>query len=620
MGASVLQNAMIFLGAALVFVPIAKRLGIGSVLGYIIGGVVIGPFVLAFIGTEGEDIMHAAEFGVVMMLFLIGLELNPQSFWRMRRRIVGMGGLQMLLTSILFFLFFYFGSGMELNTSIALALTFSMSSTAIVLQTLKEKNLDKSRAGKSSFAVLLFQDIAVIPILAALPLLALGEVQTKVARTGVLGWMDENRTITILVAVSSIILLGRFVFSPLLHLIARVHMRELFTASALFLVIAVSWLMDLAGVSAALGAFLAGVLMANSEFRHELESNLEPFKGLLLGLFFTAVGSTINFGLIVHQPLAIFKAVLLFMLLKSFVLFIVGKIFHKVLMQNILFTLLLSQIGEFAFILMGSIGMLGLLEKEMLDFYMAVITISMIMSPILLFVNEKFIASKIISNKTEEKEYTVDPKEHNDIIIAGFGHFGSTLGRFLRANGVEATILDNNSEQVVLLRKMGFKVFYGDATRTAILDAAGAAHAKILVSALDIPEKNIELSALVSKHYPHLKLFFRAKNRLNAYELIDNGINNIYRESIHASVYMGVDILSELGFRKYTSLRKANDFILHDNNALKKLSEHRHDYDSYLKSVKEEIEQQERLLAEDRKFIEHKPDNAWDKSKLVAND
>ncbi|WP_438946144.1 monovalent cation:proton antiporter-2 (CPA2) family protein, partial [Sediminibacterium sp.] len=361
MGASVLQNAMIFLGAALVFVPIAKRLGIGSVLGYIIGGVVIGPFALKFIGTEGEDIMHAAEFGVVMMLFLIGLELNPQSFWRMRRRIVGMGGLQMLFTGILFFLFFYFGSGMELNTSIALALTFSMSSTAIVLQTLKEKNLDKSQAGKSSFAVLLFQDIAVIPILAALPLLALGEVQTKVARTGMLGWMDENRTITILVAVSSIILLGRFVFSPLLHLIARVHMRELFTASALFLVIAVSWLMDLAGVSAALGAFLAGVLMANSEFRHELESNLEPFKGLLLGLFFTAVGSTINFGLIVHQPMAIFKAVLLFMLLKSLVLFVVGKIFNKVLMQNILFTLLLSQIGEFAFILMGSIGMLGLL-------------------------------------------------------------------------------------------------------------------------------------------------------------------------------------------------------------------------------------------------------------------
>ncbi|BDQ11033.1 monovalent cation:proton antiporter-2 (CPA2) family protein [Sediminibacterium sp. TEGAF015] len=620
MGASVLQNAMIFLGAALVFVPIAKKLGIGSVLGYIIGGVVIGPFVLGFIGTEGEDIMHAAEFGVVMMLFLIGLELNPQSFWRMRRRIIGMGGMQMLFTSVLFFLFFYFGSKMELNTSVALALTFSMSSTAIVLQTLKEKNLDKSQAGKSSFAVLLFQDIAVIPILAALPLLVLDEVPVKVARSGFLGWMDEYRTLTILGAVTSIILLGRFVFSPLLHLIARIHMRELFTASALFLVIAVSWLMDLAGVSAALGAFMAGVLMANSEFRHELESNLEPFKGLLLGLFFTAVGSTINFGLIVHQPMAIFQTVVLFMVLKSFVLFLVGKIFKKVLLQNILFTLLLSQIGEFAFILMGSIGVLGLLNKESLDFYMAVITISMIMSPILLFVNEKFIASRLIANTAEEKEYKVDPKEHNDIIIAGFGHFGSTLGRFLRANGVEATILDNNSDQVLLLRKMGFKVFYGDATRTAILDAAGAAHAKILVSALDIPEKNIELSAIVSKHYPHLKLFFRAKNRMNAYELIDNGVNNIYRESIHASVYMGVDILSVLGFRKYTSLRKANDFILHDNTALQKLSKHRHDYDSYVKNVREEIEQQERLLAEDRKFVEHKPDNAWDKSKLVAND
>jgi len=619
MGASVLQNAMIFLGAALVFVPIAKKLGIGSVLGYIIGGIIIGPFVLGFIGTEGEDIMHAAEFGVVMMLFLIGLELNPQSFWRMRRRIIGMGGLQMLLTSILFFLLFYYGSGMALNTSIALALTFSMSSTAIVLQTLKEKNWDKSQAGKSSFAVLLFQDIAVIPVLAALPLLALNEVVTKDMRTGILGWMDENRTLTILLAVSSIILLGRFVFSPLLHLIAKIHMRELFTASALFLVIAVSWLMDLAGVSAALGAFLAGVLMANSEFRHELESNLEPFKGLLLGLFFTAVGSTINFGLIVSQPIAIFKTVLLFMLLKSVILFFLGKLFKKVLFQNILFTLLLSQIGEFAFILMGSIGILGLINKEMLDFYMAVITISMIMSPILLFLNEKLLANTLITNSKEEKEYKVDPKEHNDIIIAGFGHFGSTLGRFLRANGIEATILDNDSDQVLLLRKMGFKVFYGDVTRIAILEAAGAGHAKILVSALDIPEKNIELSELVAKHYPHLKLFFRAKNRVDAYELNDKGVSHIYRESIHASVYMGVDILSELGFRKYTSLRKANDFIQHDNDALLKLAKHRHDSDSYIQSVKEEIAQQERLLAEDKKFMEHKPDNAWDKSKLVAN-
>lgn len=620
MGASVLQNAMIFLGAALLFVPIAKKLGIGSVLGYIIAGIVIGPFVFGFIGTEGEDIMHAAEFGVVMMLFLIGLELNPQSFWRMRRRIIGMGGLQMLLTAILFFLFFFLLKGIDIKTSIALSLTFAMSSTAIVLQTLKEKNLDKTHAGKSSFAVLLFQDIAVIPILAIIPLLANKGNDVKDVRDGVLGIIDQYPTITIIVAVTAIIFLGKFVFSPLLHWIAKAHMRELFTASALFLVIAVSWLMDLAGISAALGAFMAGVLMANSEFRHELESNLEPFKGILLGIFFTAVGSTINFGLIVDQPVKILLAVLLFMILKSFVLYIVAILFKLVIQQKILFTLLLSQVGEFAFILLGSIGELNMISKPMLDFYMAVITVSMIISPILLFIDEKYLSGKLFKPEKIDDEYKVDPKEHNEIIIAGFGHFGSTLGRFLRANGIEATILDNNSDQVLLLRKMGFTVFYGDVTRMNILEAAGASHAKILVSALDIPEKNILLSELVSKQYPHLKLFFRAKNRTDAYELIDNGVEKIYRESIHASVYMGVDILSELGFRKYTSLRKANEFILHDNQALYKLSKHRHNSDSYVQNVKDEIAQQERLLAEDKQFMEHKPDNAWDKSKIAAND
>jgi CPA2 family monovalent cation:H+ antiporter-2 len=621
MGASVLQNAMIFLGAALLFVPIAKKLGIGSVLGYIIAGIVIGPFAFGFIGTEGEDIMHAAEFGVVMMLFLIGLELNPQSFWKLRRRIIGMGGLQMLLTGILFFGLFYFIQNIELNTAIALSLTFAMSSTAIVLQTLKEKNLDKTHAGKSSFAVLLFQDIAVIPILAIIPLLAsTSNKEAKNIREGFLGVIDQYPTITIIAAVATIIFLGKFVFSPLLHWIAKAHMRELFTASALFLVIAVSWLMDLAGISAALGAFLAGVLMANSAFRHELESNLEPFKGILLGLFFTAVGSTINFGLIVEQPVKILLAVGLFMLLKSIVLYIVASLFKLVIQQKILFTLLLSQVGEFAFILLGSIGALSMISKPLFDFYMAVITVSMIISPILLFLDEKFISGKFFIGLKSDKEYKVDPKEHNDIIIAGFGHFGSTLGRFLRANGVEATILDNNSDQVLLLRKMGFKVFYGDVTRMDILEAAGASHAKILVSALDLPEKNMQLSELVAKHYPHLKLFFRAKNRVDAYELIDQGVENIYRESIHASVYMGVDILSVLGFRKYTSLRKANDFIMHDNAALYKLSKHRHNSDRYVANVREEIAQQERLLAEDRRFMEHKPDNAWDKSKIIEND
>jgi len=618
MAGNVLQDALIYLGTAVVFVPIAKRLGIGSVLGYIIGGIMVGPFLLGLIGTEGEDVMHVAEFGVVMMLFLIGLELNPASFWRMRGTILGMGLMQVAGTALLFFPVLYFGFHLGVNAALALSLTFSMSSTAIVLQTLKEKNLDRTSSGRASFAVLLFQDIAVIPVLAVLPLLAVSKATTTVPEgpASTLPFLDQYPSLGVAAAVIFVFLLSRFLVNPLLGIIARTHMRELFTASALFLVAGVAWLMQFAGISAALGAFMAGVLLANSEYRHELESDILPFKGILLGIFFTAVGSTINFDLIAVNPISFMLTVMGFMMLKAGMLGIIGRIFKLGTEQNFQFALLLSQIGEFGFVLLGSAMALGITDKHTTAYFMAVITASMILSPLLLFIHEKILSRLFVEQEVSEPEYDVQPDEHNRVIIAGFGHFGSTIGRFLRANGVSATILDNDSDRVNLLRKMGFKVFYGDATRFDLLESAGAMHAEILISAIDSPEKNLALCEMVQHHFPHLKIFMRAENRVDAYEFIDKGLTHIYRESFHASIELGIDALSELGLRKYTLRRKAADFIRHDEAALKRLATERHNKESYINSIRGEIAMQERLLSEDKLFTEDRPDNAWDKNLL----
>ncbi|GAB4402212.1 MAG: monovalent cation:proton antiporter-2 (CPA2) family protein [Microscillaceae bacterium] len=616
MASPLLENALIFMGAALVAVPVAKKLGVGSVLGYIFGGAFIGPYALGLIGQEGEDIMHTAEFGVVMMLFLIGLELNPASFWRMRRFILGLGLLQMLLTALLVGFLLAVGFSYSGRVALVLALSFGMSSTAIVLQTLKEKGLDKTQAGRFSFAVLLFQDIAVIPILALLPLLALSPPVAPPKAEGHLSifaqFGADYPSLAIFLAVLLIVLVGRFLINPFLRLIARVHMRELFTASALFLVMGVAWLMESVGISAALGTFMAGVLLANSEFRHELESDIEPFKGVLLGVFFTAVGSTINFALILAQPGRVLAMVALVMLAKSLVLLGLGRLFGLKTDQNLLFAILLSQIGEFAFVLLASAQQLAIFDPATLDFFMAVVALSMVVSPLLLFVNERLIDPFFGVKAIPVAPQVPEIEEENNLIIVGFGHFGSTLGRFLRANGVSATILDNDSDRVALLRKMDFKVFYGDATRLDLLLAAGAARAKMLVSAIDDPEKNLALAETLQKHFPHLKIFIRAKNRYDAYELMDKGLQRIYRESVHASVLLGVDVLAELGHRRYTAQRKASEFIKYDEAALQKLAAERHQTESYIQMVKEEIAQQEKLLQEDTKFFDQHPDNAWD--------
>jgi len=611
MGTHFLQQAIVFLGAALICVPIAKRLGIGSVLGYLFAGVLIGPFVLKFVGSEGEDVMHASEFGVVMMLFLIGLELNPKSFWSMRKAILGLGGGQLLATTGILFVLLWWVFGWPFGTSFVMAAAFTLSSTAIALQTVKERGLGDSQAGQASFAVLLMQDIAVIPLLALLPLLALQEA-TVTSESG-----SGLKVLTSLGAIGFLVVAGRWLVNPFLRSIARTRVRELFTASALLLVIGVAYLMQLAGLSAALGAFLAGMLLANSEYRHELESDMEPFKGLLLGLFFTAVGSTINFNLIREEAGLLFLLVGLVLLVKTAVLLAVGKKFDLKTDQNLLFAFLLCQVGEFAFVVLAAAGQLNLLDKHILEMGMAVTTVTMVLSPILLFLNERFLTPQFGTTEAPNARQADTVYEKNKVIIAGFGHFGSTVGRFLRAAGVETTILDHDSDRVDLLRKMGFKVYYGDSTRFDLLKSAGADDALYLISAIDSEEDSHKLVDVVRKHFPHLQLFVRTKHRFHTYDLLAKGPVKTYRESLHSSVYMGVDVLHAMGFRNYTATRKAQEFIKYDESAIEKLAKEWVDKERYVLSAREEIELQEKLLREDVRFISNlEEDNAWDSDAL----
>ncbi len=621
MNGSFLLQAVVYLGAALLFVPLAKRLGLGSVLGYLLAGIVIGPFLMGFVGAEGESIMHFAEFGVVMMLFLVGLELEPSHFWRMRQSILGMGMSQVLVTALVLFAG-GLAIGLSWQAALAAGLALSMSSTAIVLQSLKEKGMMNTAAGQGSFSVLLFQDIAVIPILAVLPLMAvaplvlpeaLGDHHAEATLLdGLPAWVQ---TLSVLGAVALIIVAGRYLVGPLLHIVARTRLRELFAACALFLVVAIAYLMEQVGLSPALGTFLAGVVLANSEYRHELESDLEPFKGLLLGLFFMAVGASINFELIIGNPGTIVGLVLAVMLLKMIILFGIGKLFRMGLDQNLLFSLGLAQVGEFAFVLLSFIDQLGIMEAESIGMLMAVTAISMTLTPLIMVLYERVLQPNIGTKERVAVAPDVVDTKHA-VILVGFSHFGSTIGRFLRAHGVEATILDNDSDRVELLRKMGFKVFYGDATRLDLLKSAGVEEAKILISAIDSPETNHTLVEIAKMHFPHLQLMIRAKDRYDAYNLLDQGVEDFYRESLDTSIRMGVDALRKLGFRAHALARAAKNFRKHDEYSLRRLAEDRHDKQKYILRVREEIECQESLLAADLRAQIPDQGHAWDSEQM----
>ena len=618
MTGSILFEAIAFLVGAVICVPLAKRFGLSAVLGYLLAGILIGPFLLGFVGEEGEDILHFAEFGVVMMLFLIGLEIEPKNFWNMRRTILGMGGLQVLATMGLSLAFFSLLS-YDWKVSLTISMAVALSSTAIVLQTLKEKGLMNTTFGASSFSILLFQDIIVIFMLGALPLLSTAS-HTTVADDHSSTSLLENlplglQTLAIVSSVAILVLAGRYLVVPMLRLIARTGVRELLIAAALLIVLAITLLMELAGLSPALGAFIGGVVLATSEFKHELESTLEPFKDLLLGLFFMAVGASINFMVIGENPTLIATLVIVIILLKAIVLFVVGAIFNLKLDQRLLLTVGLAQVGEFAFVLLSFAFQLHILDRVQMDMMLVVTAISMTLTPILAVLNERLILPRFGTKESEERPMdTIETT--NKVILVGFGHFGSTVGRFLRAYGVEATILDSDSNRVDLLRKMGFKVFYGDATRLNLLESAGIEEADILIAAIDNPDANIRLIKLVKKEYPHVKLMVRAKNRYVAYELLNMGVENIYRETLDTSVKLASDVLSEMGFRKYTLHRQAQKFIQTDEQSLRRLAKQSRNEEDYIFKTREEIAAQEKLLEEDRKRGIIEDDHLWDSEQM----
>lgn len=574
MESSFAMTMLVFLGAAIIMVPLVRKLGFSSVIGYILGGIIIGPFALRLTGNQEDDIMHVTEFGVVMLLFLVGLEMEPKKFWSMRRKILGLGLSQVVLTASIIFGILHW-SNWRTDEAMAVALCFSLSSTAIVLQILQEKNLFNSAAGQASFSNLLFQDIAFIPILASLPFIAQYHPKEKETAATLLiqelpEWMQSS---SVILGVIILIFLGRYVFVPFLRYVSRSNMNELLTASALFLVLGVSELMAGVGLSPALGTFIAGVMLANSEFRHEMQAQIDPFKGLFLAVFFVSVGASINFQIIFQDPVFIFSMVAMVLVVKFAILFGIGKFFKLSSHQNFIYAFGLSQVGEFAFVLLNySVG-LYLISSELNDQMMAVVAITMIITPFIILINDYIIAPKLSSKKEENADLSL-PKTHlqKKIIIVGFGHFGSTVGRLLRANSMSATILDQDADRVKLLRTFGFKVYYGDATRLPILRQAGADQAEILVLCLDSSEANTTVIELAKENFPHLKIFVRAKNRVDAYDFLKMDVDHIYRETLGTAVNMAVDLLHETGMRKYMARRMGKRFMLIDRASVRKLA------------------------------------------------
>ena len=613
-------QAFVYLAAAVIAVPIAKRLGLGSVLGYLIAGMVIGPFALGLIGEEGKDVMHFAEFGVVMMLFLIGLELRPALLWEMRKPILGLGGLQVGVTTVLLAGVGVL-AGLPWQTAVAVGMTLALSSTAIVLQTLNEKNLIGTDGGQGAFAVLLFQDIAVIPMLALMPLLAVGTVAGGGAgyEAAHATWVDGlpawEKTLVVLAAVAAIVIAGRYVLRPVFRVIAGTRLRELFTATALLLIIGIALLMSQVGLSPALGTFLAGVVLANSEYRHELESEIDPFKGLLLAVFFIAVGASIDFDLIARSPGLILGLVAGLMAIKFVVLLVLGRAFGMGLDQNFLFAFSLAQGGEFAFVLFSYATQNGVISEEVTAPLIAAVAVSMALTPVLMMVNEKLIQPRFGTRESVEREPD-SMHEEGEVIIAGFGRFGSIVGRLLRANGIRPTVLEFDSDRVEVLRKLGLPVFYGDASRHDLLEAAGAGKARLLVIATEDHERIVRIVETAQKHFPNLTILARAAGRPEAYELLDMGVEHVYRETLDTSLRTGVDALRLLGRRGHQAHRAARTFRKHDEDSVRELGKMRDDRRAYFSAARERIQALEELLLSEVEGPAEDRDAGWDTESL----
>lgn len=569
--AGFLVSAFVFLAAAVLIVPLAKRSGLGSVLGYLVAGIVMGPFVLGLV-SKPDDILHFAEFGVVMMLFLIGLELEPRMLWRLRRPILGLGGLQVVTTTAILAAI-GLAAGLAWQTAVAVGLALALSSTAIALQTLEEKHLLQTGPGQSAFSVLLFQDIAVIPILAAISLLAIPELAAQAGGgkghgggplDGLSGWL---RALIVLGAVAGIILAGRFLIRPCMAFIAATRIREIFTAFALFLVIGIALLMQTIGLSPALGTFLAGVVLADSEYRHQLETDIEPFKGLLLGLFFISVGMSIDFGVAAASPVIVALLVLGLIAVKFAILFGLGAVFRMPLAENILFACLLAQGGEFAFVIFQFAVTEGAIPRETASLLTVVVALSMALTPLIMLVHQYLIEPRL-SGPVDTADMPGVEDEGHDIIIGGFGRVGQVVARMLNAQGIGTTVLDHDPAQIEFVRRFGNKAYFGDVTRLDLLRTAGMDHARMFVVAIDDEEQAIEVTKLVKEHFPAVTVMARARNRPHAYALMKAGADIYRRETFYSAVEMGEAALRHLGFGAHRAHRAARTFARHDVDTL----------------------------------------------------
>lgn len=615
-----LTQTLVYLGAAVISVPIAKRLGLGSVLGYLIAGVVIGPYALSLVGAQA-DIMRFAEFGVVILLFLIGLEVQPSMLWDMRKAIFGLGGAQVVGTALAIAAA-SLALGLPWQTALAVGLVLAMSSTAIVLQTLDEKGLRQGPVGRAAFGVLLLQDLAVIPMFALLPLLA--TVAPTVHEAGGHGggnlvahlpvWAQG---LSVFAAVAAVVGGGRYLIRPLFRFIAKARLREIFTASALLIVVAVASLMQVVGLSPALGAFLAGVVLAESEFRRELETDIEPFRGLLLGLFFITVGAGVDLPLVARQPLTLAGLVIGLMVLKFLVMYGLARLLGAPKRGAMAVATALAQGGEFAFVLLSFTVGAGVIGAALAALLTAAVAVSMALTPVAMILYERVAALMDAAIPDVTPDTGAFDEGEPDIIIAGFGRFGQITGRLLSANGFKSTVLDSDIEQIELLRRFGRRVHYGDATRLDLLRAAGAERARMLIVALDDREKAVELVETARKAFPDLVILARAWDRRHAYDLLANGADAVERETFESALAMGATALQKLGFRAHRAHRAAAFFRRHDRRMFEELRPMWGQEEAYILASRDAAQTMDRLLDADlHRMRPGDAGGAWDTASL----
>ena len=588
-----LINTFIYLSAAVVAVPLSKALGLGSIIGYLAAGMAIGPWGLGLV-TNVEDILHFAEFGVVLMLFLVGLELEPKRLWSLRRPIFGWGSAQVLGCTLGIFAIAML-AGASWRTALVAGMGLALSSTAIALQVMNERNLMRTGSGQAGFSILLFQDIAAIPILALLPLLA----QNLEANTAATPVNHAGEAIKIVAVIGGIVLGGRLAIRPVFRWIARSRAPEIFTAASLLLVVGIAGLMQLVGLSMALGAFLAGVLLAESEYRRELETNIEPFKGLLLGLFFIAVGMGIDFGVLAQFPLQMLAIVFGFLAVKAVVIYAIGRSMGFPFQERPVFTLLLAQGGEFAFGVFQAAEGSHVFTSQVSSLLVGSVAISMLVSPLILVAIDRWLLPRYARCGVPVLEEISEPQDA-PVIIAGMGRYGQIIARVLLAQGYSCTVLDHDAEMIESARRFGYRVFYGDATRLDLLRTAGIAKAKLLVVAVDNVEQSLAVVDMVKEHYPSLPMVARARDVTHWNQLRDRGVMLVQREMFESSLASARVVLELLGDSPEMSLQTVTKFRQHNLELFEALHPHYKDSSKLVSVVKQGRQQFEAQMARER--------------------